>query len=39
MEFDAAAGLTMKFASPGGRRDALRQGRKVLKQFADSDSL
>ena len=39
LEFDAAAGLTMKFASPGGRREALRLGRKVLKQFADSDSL
>ncbi len=39
LEFDAAAGLTVKFASPGGRRDALRLGRKVLKKFADSDSL
>jgi len=39
LEFDARAGLTMKFASPGGRREALRLGRKVLKQFADSDSL
>jgi transcription-repair coupling factor (superfamily II helicase) len=39
LEFDARAGLTMKFASPGRRREALRLGRKVLKQFADSDSL
>ncbi len=39
LEFDARAGLTMKFASPGGRREALRLGRKVLKQFADSDTL
>jgi transcription-repair coupling factor (superfamily II helicase) len=39
LEFDARAGLTMKFASPGGRREALRLGRKVLKQFADSDIL
>ncbi len=36
LEFDARAGLTMKFASAGGRREALRLGRKVLKQFADS---
>ncbi|MCK4409000.1 MAG: hypothetical protein KAW67_02885, partial [Candidatus Eisenbacteria sp.] len=39
LEFDARAGLTMKFASPGGRREALRLGRNVLKQFADSDRL
>jgi transcription-repair coupling factor (superfamily II helicase) len=39
LEFDAAAGLIMKFASPGSRREALRLGRKVLKQFADSDNL
>ena len=39
LEFDATAGLTVRFASPRGRREALRLGRKVLKEFADSDSL
>ena len=39
LEFDARTGLTVKFASPGGRREALRLGRKVLKQFADSANL
>ncbi|HYW68816.1 MAG TPA: transcription-repair coupling factor, partial [bacterium] len=39
LEFDARAGLIVKFASPGGRRKALRLGRKVLKQFADSGNV
>jgi hypothetical protein len=39
LEFDARRGLTVKFAAPGGRRDALRLGRKVLKQFVDSANL
>jgi transcription-repair coupling factor (superfamily II helicase) len=39
LEFDARAGLTVKFASPGGRREALRLGRKVLKRFSDSGNL
>jgi len=39
LEFDATAGLTVKFAAPRGRREALRLGRKVLNEFADSDSL
>lgn len=39
LEFDARTGLTVKFASPGGRREALRLGRKVLKQFIDSANL
>jgi transcription-repair coupling factor (superfamily II helicase) len=39
LEFDARAGLIVKFASPGGRREALRLGRKVLKRFADSANL
>ncbi|MFH1689154.1 MAG: transcription-repair coupling factor [Candidatus Eisenbacteria bacterium] len=39
LEFDARTGLTVKFASPGGRREALRLGRKVLNQFVDSASL
>jgi len=39
LEFDARTGLTVKFASPGGRREALRLGRKVLKQFVASGTL
>jgi transcription-repair coupling factor (superfamily II helicase) len=39
LEFDARAGLTVKFPSPGGRREALRLGRNVLMRFADSANL
>jgi transcription-repair coupling factor (superfamily II helicase) len=39
LEFDARAGLTVKFPSPGGRREALRLGRKVLMRFAGSANL
>jgi len=39
LEFDARAGLTVRFEAPSGRRAALRLGRKVLKHFATSDNL
>jgi transcription-repair coupling factor (superfamily II helicase) len=39
LEFDARRGLTVRFESPRGRREALRLGRKVLKLFLGSDSL
>jgi hypothetical protein len=38
LEFDARRGLAVKFPAAGGRREALRLGRKVLKRFADSDN-
>lgn len=39
LEFDARAGLVMRFEARGGRGEALRLGRKVLKRFADSGTL
>jgi transcription-repair coupling factor (superfamily II helicase) len=39
LEFDARRGLLLRFEAPGDKRDALRIGRKVLKQFVDSANL
>ncbi len=39
MEFDASAGLAVRFEGSRDRREAIRIGRKVLKGFAESGSV
>jgi transcription-repair coupling factor (superfamily II helicase) len=39
LEFDARGGLSVRFAAPRDRREALRLGRKVLMHFASCGSV